>query len=66
MVKRLLVDAARVLGLAIHVESGPAVVLGEELFDFPVVDLGADAELEVFFRNRVPELEAIGTTLSNQ
>lgn len=59
MVKRLLVDAARVLGLAIHVESGAAVVLREELFDLPVVDLGTDAELEVFIGDGIPELETV-------
>jgi hypothetical protein len=59
VVKRLLVDAACVLGLAIHVESGAAVVLREELFDLPVVDLGTDAELEVFLGDGIPELEAV-------
>jgi hypothetical protein len=40
-VERLLVDAARVLGLAVYIEGGVSVFLREELFDFPVVDLGA-------------------------
>lgn len=47
----LLIQTARVLGLVVVVERIAAVwlVFEEGLLDFPVVLLGANAELEIFF-----------------
>jgi hypothetical protein len=43
---RLLVQARSVLRLLVH--SVPSLLFREQLFDFPVVLLDADAELEIF------------------
>ena len=41
---------------AVMVDGRPTVVFGEEFFDFPIVGLSADAELEIFSRNGIPVL----------
>jgi len=53
---RLLIDAAGILGTGIHVKGLATVVLGEKLFDLPIIDLRANTEFEVFLRDGVPEL----------
>lgn len=65
MIDWLLVDAASVLRLSIHVKGRTAVVFRQKLLDLPVVDLCADTELEVFLRDGVPELEDVSISSSS-
>lgn len=56
MMDWLLVDAARTLGLPIHVQRCASILLEQWVLDFPVIDLCTDAELEVFLGDGIPEL----------
>ena len=42
----------------VSVDCRSSIVFGEELFDFPVIYPGADRELEIFPRDRIPVLVA--------
>jgi hypothetical protein len=50
----MIVHSTGVFGIL--VDSRSAVIFREELFDFPVVLLGADGEFEIFAGNGVPVL----------
>ena len=50
------VHSTRVFGIL--VDSGSAVIFGEEFFDFPVVLLGADREFEIFAGDGIPILSS--------
>lgn len=53
-VVRLLVQRGRVFGLLVN--GATLVVLGKEFFDFPIVLLDTNRELEIFTGDRIPIL----------
>ena len=53
--------AVGVLGILVD-GVATSVVFGEEALDFPVVDFGADGELEVFSCDGVPVLRYVSKT----
>lgn len=53
------VRATCILRNTIVINGTPSVIFREELFDFPISLLGADAKLEIFLRNGIPVLKDV-------
>lgn len=53
-----MVHAPRIFRISIGVDRLPAILFGKELLDLPCVGLDSNRELEVLFRDIVPELYA--------
>lgn len=51
-----MIHATRVLGVTVVVDGPSPVFLGKKFFHFPVALLGANTELKILFRNRIPVL----------
>ena len=57
------VRAAGIFRKTIVIDGTTSVIFVKELFDLPIPLLRADAEFKIFFRNGIPILEAMLTTI---